>query len=105
MHRSVVFGATLLGAGALYMGGAVPAQADTTNPGYLSALAARGVSVSPQSAASLSFSGLAMCGEMRNNHSQPEDVARHWYYPNANSDMLVNMALVAQEELCPDTVS
>lgn len=104
MHRSVVFGAILLSAGALYLGGIAPAQADTTNPGYLSALVARGVPVSPQSAASLSFSGLAMCSEMRNNHSQPEDVASHWYYPNADSHMLVTMARVAQQEVCPDTV-
>lgn len=104
MHTSVVLGVTVLSAGALCLGGAAVGQADTTNHAYLSALAARGVTVGPHREASLSFSGLAMCGEMRNTNSRPEDVAHQWYYPNADAQMLVNMALVAQQEICPDTI-
>lgn len=82
--------------------GAAPVQADTES--YLDALKQRGIHVTAQSAPSLRFSGLSMCVAMRNNARTPQDAAAHWYYPGASRENLLEMAVAAQTELCPDLV-
>jgi hypothetical protein len=56
--------------------------------------------VVPQSREFLLGSGHAMCNELQAGHS-PEDVAKHWTYPNASYQNLVDMADAAQDNLCP----
>jgi len=44
-------------------------------------------------------SGHAMCQQLQAGHS-PEDVAKHWTYPNASYQNLLDMARAAQANLC-----
>jgi hypothetical protein len=74
-----------------------PAQADEA--GYLAQLSQHGYEVTPPSGEYLLGSGHAMCQQLRSGHS-PEDVARHWTYPNASYQNLLDMARAAQANLC-----
>jgi Protein of unknown function (DUF732) len=67
--------------------------------GYLAQLSAHGYEVTPPSGEYLLGSGHAMCRQLQAGHS-PEDVARHWTYPNASYQNLLDMARAAQANLC-----
>lgn len=76
------------------------AAAHADEDGYLNQLSRHGYQVVPQSREFLLGSGHAMCNELQAGHS-PEDVAKHWTYPNASYQNLVDMANAAQDNLCP----
>lgn len=67
--------------------------------GYLDQLSRHGYQVTAPSGEYLLGSGHAMCQQLRSGHS-PEDVARHWTYPNASYQNLLDMARAAQANLC-----
>ena len=67
--------------------------------GYLDQLSRHGYVVTPPSGEYLLGSGHAMCQQLQAGHS-PEDVARHWTYPNASYQNLLDMARAAQANLC-----
>jgi len=67
--------------------------------GYLAQLSRHGYEVTAPSGEYLLGSGHAMCQQLRAGHS-PEDVARHWTYPNASYQNLLDMARAAQANLC-----
>jgi Protein of unknown function (DUF732) len=67
--------------------------------GYLDQLSRHGYQVTAPTGEYLLGSGHAMCQQLRAGHS-PEDVARHWTYPNASYQNLLDMARAAQANLC-----
>lgn len=67
--------------------------------GYLDELSRHGYGVSAASGQYLLGSGHAMCQQLQAGHS-PEDVAKHWTYPNASYQNLLDMARAAQANLC-----
>jgi Protein of unknown function (DUF732) len=67
--------------------------------GYLDQLSRHGYQVTAPSGEYLLGSGHAMCQQLRAGHS-PEDVARHWTYPNASYQNLLDMARAAKANLC-----
>src|SRR6201987_5387645 len=67
--------------------------------GFLDAWSRHGYGVSAASGQCLLGSGEAMCGELRAGHS-PDYVAKHWTYPNASYQNLLDMATAAQNNLC-----
>ena len=67
--------------------------------GYLDQLSRHGYVVTDPSGEFLLGSGHAMCGQLQAGHS-PEDVARHWTYPNASYQNLLDMARAAKDNLC-----
>ncbi len=73
--------------------------ADADEAGYLDQLSRHGYEVTAPSGEFLLGSGHAMCRQLRSGHS-PEDVARHWTYPNASYQNLLDMARAAQANLC-----
>ena len=77
--------------------GAPMAHADEA--GYLDQLSQHGYLVTEPSGQYLLGSGHAMCGELQAGHS-PDYVAKHWTYPNASYQNLLDMATAAQNNLC-----
>ena len=67
--------------------------------GYLDQLSQHGYLVTEPSGEYLLGSGHAMCQQLQAGHS-PEDVAKHWTYPNASYQNLLDMARAAQDNLC-----
>ncbi len=67
--------------------------------GYLDELSRHGYAVSAASGQYLLGSGHAICGELQAGHS-PDYVAKHWTYPNASYQNLLDMATAAQNNLC-----
>jgi hypothetical protein len=67
--------------------------------GYLDELSRHGYAVSAASGEFLLGSGHAMCRELQSGHS-PAYVAKHWTYPNASYQNLLDMATAAQNNLC-----
>ena len=67
--------------------------------GYLDELSRHGYAGSAASGQYLLGSGHAMCGELQAGHS-PDYVAKHWTYPNASYQNLLDMATAAQNNLC-----
>jgi Protein of unknown function (DUF732) len=67
--------------------------------GYLDELSRHGYGVTAASGEFLLGSGHAMCGELQAGHS-PDYVAKHWTYPNASYQNLLDMATAAQNNLC-----
>lgn len=88
--------AALMGAVATFFSTGL-AHADEA--GYLDQLSRHGYQVTEPSGEYLLGSGHAMCQQLRAGHS-PEDVARHWTYPNASYQNLLDMARAAQANLC-----
>ena len=76
-----------------------PGLAHADEAGYLDQLSRHGYVVTSPSGEYLLGSGHAMCQQLRAGHS-PEDVARHWTYPNASYQNLLDMARAAQANLC-----
>ncbi|MBV8862920.1 MAG: DUF732 domain-containing protein [Mycobacterium sp.] len=74
-------------------------MAHADEAGYLDQLSRHGYQVTAPSGEYLLGSGHAMCQQLRAGHS-PEDVARHWTYPNASYQNLLDMARAAQANLC-----
>jgi Protein of unknown function (DUF732) len=75
------------------------ALAHADEAGYLDQLSRHGYVITPPSGEYLLGSGHAMCQQLQAGHS-PEDVARHWTYPNASYQNLLDMARAAQANLC-----
>lgn len=73
------------------------AQADEA--GYLDELSRHGYLVTSPSGEYLLGSGHAMCRVLDAGHS-PDYVAKHWTYPNASYQNLLDMATAAQNNLC-----
>jgi Protein of unknown function (DUF732) len=67
--------------------------------GYLNQLSRHGYQVVPPSREYLLGSGHAMCSDLDAGQT-PEDVAKHWTYPNASYQNLLDMANAAQANLC-----
>jgi hypothetical protein len=67
--------------------------------GYLNQLSRDGYQVVPQAQEFLLGSGHAMCSGLEAGQT-PEDVARHWTYPNASYQDLLDMATAARDNLC-----
>ena len=67
--------------------------------GYLDELSRHGYLVTDPSGEYLLGSGHAMCGVLQAGHS-PDYVAKHWTYPNASYQNLLDMATAAQNNLC-----
>jgi Protein of unknown function (DUF732) len=67
--------------------------------GYLDELGRHGYLVTAASGEYLLGSGHAMCRELQAGHS-PDYVAKHWTYPNASYQNLLDMATAAQNNLC-----
>jgi hypothetical protein len=67
--------------------------------GYLDELSRHGYLVTDPSVEYLLGSGHAMCRELQAGHS-PDYVAKHWTYPNASYQNLLDMATAAQNNLC-----
>jgi Protein of unknown function (DUF732) len=67
--------------------------------GYLDELSRHGYGVTAASGEYLLGSGHAMCRELQAGHS-PDYVAKHWTYPNASYQNLLDMATAAQNNLC-----
>ena len=74
-------------------------SAHADEAGYLAQLSQHGYEVTAPSGEYLLGSGHAMCRQLQAGHS-PEDVARHWTYPNASYQNLLDMARAAQANLC-----
>ena len=75
------------------------ALAHADEAGYLDQLSRHGYVVTDPSGEYLLGSGHAMCGQLQAGHS-PEDVAKHWTYPNASYQNLLDMARAAKDNLC-----
>jgi Protein of unknown function (DUF732) len=75
--------------------------ADADEAGYLDELSRHGYQVTAPSGEYLLGSGHAMCRELDAGHS-PDYVAKHWTYPNASYQNLLDMATAAQNNLCGD---
>jgi hypothetical protein len=67
--------------------------------GYLDELSRHGYLVTDPSGEYLLGSGHAMCRELQAGRS-PDYVAKHWTYPNASYQNLLDMATAAQNNLC-----
>lgn len=80
---------------ALFSAGIVHAD----EAGYLDQLSRHGYLVTPPSGEYLLGSGHAMCRELQAGQT-PEDVAKHWTYPNASYQNLLDMATAARDNLC-----
>ena len=91
----IAFGTAAAAAAALCGAGMVHAD----EAGYLDQLSQHGYLVTEPSGQYLLGSGHAMCQQLQAGHS-PEDVAKHWTYPNASYQNLLDMARAAQENLC-----
>ena len=76
--------------------------ADADEAGYLDELSRHGYQVTAPTEEYLLGSGHAMCRELDAGHS-PDDVAKHWTYPNASYQNLLDMATAAQNNLCGDS--
>jgi len=74
-------------------------MAHADEAGYLDQLSRHGYLVTEPSGQYLLGSGHAMCQQLQAGHS-PEDVAKHWTYPNASYQNLLDMARAAQDNLC-----
>jgi hypothetical protein len=75
--------------------------ADADEAGYLDELSHHGYLVTAPTGEYLLGSGHAMCQELDAGHS-PDYVAKHWTYPNASYQNLLDMATAAQNNLCGD---
>jgi hypothetical protein len=75
--------------------------ADADEAGYLDELSRHGYLVTAPSGEYLLGSGHAMCRELDAGHS-PDYVAKHWTYPNASYQNLLDMATAAENNLCGD---
>jgi hypothetical protein len=75
--------------------------ADADEAGYLDELSSHGYVVTAPTGEYLLGSGHAMCRELDAGHS-PDYVAKHWTYPNASYQNLLDMATAAQNNLCGD---
>lgn len=73
--------------------------ADADEAGYLDELSRHGYLVTAPTGEYLLGSGHAMCRELNAGHS-PDYVAKHWTYPNASYQNLLDMATAAQNNLC-----
>jgi Protein of unknown function (DUF732) len=73
--------------------------ADADEAAYLDELSRHGYLVTDPSGGYLLGGGHAMCGELDAGRS-PDDVAKHWTYPNASYQNLLDMATAAQNNLC-----
>jgi hypothetical protein len=67
--------------------------------GYLNQLSRHGYQVVPPAREFLLGSGHAMCADLEAGQT-PEDVAKHWTYPNASYQNLLDMATAARDNLC-----
>jgi hypothetical protein len=88
---AAAIGVTMLSAGV----------ADADEAGYLDELSRHGYLVTAPTGEYLLGSGHAMCKELDAGHS-PDYVAKHWTYPNASYQNLLDMATAAQNNLCSD---
>lgn len=75
--------------------------ADADEAAYLDELSRHGYQVTAPSGEYLLGSGHAMCKELEAGHS-PDYVAKHWTYPNASYQNLLDMATAAENNLCGD---
>jgi hypothetical protein len=75
--------------------------ADADEAAYLDELSEHGYQVTAPSGEHLLGSGHAMCNELDAGHS-PDFVAKHWTYPNASYQNLLDIATAAQNNLCDD---
>ncbi len=75
--------------------------ADADEAAYLDELNRHGYLVTDPSGEYLLGSGHAMCRELDAGRS-PDYVAKHWTYPNASYQNLLDMATAAQNNLCGD---
>jgi hypothetical protein len=75
--------------------------ADADEAAYLDELSQHGYLVTAPTGEYLLGSGHAMCRELDAGHS-PDYVAKHWTYPNASYQNLLDMATAAQNNLCED---
>jgi Protein of unknown function (DUF732) len=75
--------------------------ADADEDGYLDELSRHGYLVTDPSGEHLLGSGHAMCKQLDAGRS-PDYVAKHWTYPNASYQNLLDMATAAQDNLCGD---
>lgn len=75
--------------------------ADADEAGYLDELSRHGYLVTAPTGEYLLGSGHAMCTQLDAGHS-PDYVAKHWTYPNASYQNLLDMATAAQNNLCGD---
>jgi Protein of unknown function (DUF732) len=75
--------------------------ADADEAAYLDELSQHGYLVTAPTGEYLLGSGHAMCRELDAGHS-PDYVAKHWTYPNASYQNLLDMATAAQNNLCDD---
>lgn len=75
--------------------------ADADEAGYLDELSRHGYAVTAPTGEFLLGSGHAMCRELDAGRS-PDYVAKHWTYPNASYQNLLDMATAAQNNLCGD---
>jgi hypothetical protein len=73
--------------------------ADADEAGYLDELGRHGYLVTAPTGEYLLGSGHAMCKELNAGHS-PDYVAKHWTYPNASYQNLLDMATAAENNLC-----
>lgn len=73
--------------------------ADADEAAYLDELSRHGYQVTAPSGEYLLGSGHAMCKELETGHS-PDYVAKHWTYPNASYQNLLDMATAAEHNLC-----
>ena len=67
--------------------------------GYLDELSRHGYLVTAPTGEYLLGSGHAMCAQLDAGRS-PDYVAKHWTYPNASYQNLLDMATAAQNNLC-----
>jgi len=75
--------------------------ADARESGYLDELSRHGYLVMAPSGEHLLGSGHAMCEQLDAGRS-PDYIAKHWTYPNASYQNLLDMATAAQNNLCGD---
>jgi hypothetical protein len=75
--------------------------ADADEAGYLDELSRHGYLVTAPTGEYLLGSGHAMCTQLDAGRS-PDYVAKHWSYPNASYQNLMDMATAAQNNLCGD---
>jgi hypothetical protein len=73
--------------------------ADADEAGYLDELTRHGYLVTAPTGEYLLGSGHAMCKVLNSGHS-PDYVAKHWTYPNASYQNLLDMATAAENNLC-----
>jgi hypothetical protein len=88
-------GTALATLAALFSAGLAHADED----GYLNQLSRHGYQVVAPAREYLLGSGHAMCNDLQAGQT-PEDVAKHWTYPNASYQNLLDMANAAQANLC-----